>query len=64
MSKPLPCPFCGYEVINAWTRKAKSTASGKHCFVRCPMCNTEGPRSSESEEAAVEKWNKRVGEKS
>jgi hypothetical protein len=52
------CPFCDWKPV-VRSRNAKGVASGKHYFVRCPMCHTEGPRSTTSEALAVQKWNKR-----
>jgi hypothetical protein len=54
-----PCPFCEWTPV-ARSRNAKGVASGKHYFVRCPMCHTEGPRSTNSEASAINLWNNRT----
>jgi hypothetical protein len=58
-----PCPWCPNPCGSGprvKSRSANSTASGKHFFVRCPMCLTEGPRSTLSEAEAITRWNRRT----
>lgn len=59
MDKPTPCPFCGFVCPRPHSRTAK-TSGGMHHFVRCGSCNTEGPRSLNSQEEAIERWNRRA----
>jgi hypothetical protein len=55
------CVFCGHKMIrfHAKSRRAQ-TAGGYHCFVRCPTCHTEGPRSLSGVDEAIERWNRRA----
>ena len=59
MNELLPCPFCNSDMPRVHTRTAK-TSRGVHCFVRCPTCHTEGPRSTLDEAEAIAAWNRRA----
>jgi hypothetical protein len=62
MSDIIACPWCPNPCGSGprvKSRRASSAASGNHFFVRCPMCFTEGPRSTLSEAEAIARWNRR-----
>lgn len=47
--KPLPCPYCGAEEIEAWDGSAN--------FMECQFCQMTGPHAP-SESSAIDLWNK------
>ena len=47
--KPLPCPYCGAEEIEAWDGSAN--------FMECQGCQMTGPHAP-SESSAIDLWNK------
>jgi hypothetical protein len=63
MTKPMPCPFCGCDravvVDNESGEGGKTGAGGRaFSFVRCLMCDAEGP-GERTVVGAVDNWNVR-----
>lgn len=56
----LPCPFCAYPIYAGVQSRNAKTSSGKHWFVRCPICRCEGGRSTTSAGDAAKAWNTRA----
>lgn len=52
----LPCPFCGH--AHPQPHDLTSNLGIKFFIVLCPECGAEGPSDS-TEQAAMERWNKR-----
>ena len=51
----LPCPFCGSKE----TQIFENAYDGMHYFVSCCDCEASSCHWAESEEEAVEMWNRR-----
>lgn len=61
----LPCPFCGHDKVAFHPNDIAFAGPemwlpGTVCYAHCDGCGAEGPQSMESQQEAVDAWNRRT----